>query len=63
MSWAGPYGGSRLEFKSVSVTTTGMWFTVPGSTSTNLLFVPINAAASTSSFGWFIRDGNTDPLL
>jgi len=40
-----------------------MWFTVPGSTSTNLLFVPINAAASTSSFGWFIRDGNTDPLL
>lgn len=42
-SWPSNYLGCRLESNSVNLTATSLWFTVPGSASTNNAFVPLNA--------------------
>jgi hypothetical protein len=51
LAWPSNYAGCRLESNAVSLTATGAWFTVSGSTSTNQVFLPINP----SSWNVFFR--------
>ena len=44
LAWPSNYLGCRLESNSISLTTPGSWFTVSGSTATNLMTLPIDAA-------------------
>jgi hypothetical protein len=50
LSWPTDYLGCRLESNSVSLTATGDWFTVSGSTATNQLALPIHASRANVFF-------------
>jgi hypothetical protein len=50
IAWPSNYLGCRLESNAVSLTATGSWFTVPGSSVTNLMSLPINPVSSNVYF-------------
>ena len=50
LSWPSNYLGCRLESNSVSLTAPGSWFTLAGSTATNLMTLPINATTTNVFF-------------
>lgn len=49
-SWPSNYLGCRLESNSVSLTSTGSWFTVGNSAATNQMSLPINSSAANAFF-------------
>ena len=50
MSWPANYPGCRLESNSISLTAPGSWFTVFGSSTTNFMALPNNAATANAFF-------------
>jgi hypothetical protein len=48
--WPANCIGCRLESNTVSLTATEAWFTVSGSTSTNLMSLPISASGTNVFF-------------
>jgi hypothetical protein len=50
ISWPSNYAGCRLESNAASLTATGLWFTVPGSASSNLMSIPISPSRSNIFF-------------
>lgn len=45
LSWPSDHTGWHAETNAVDITDTNSWFTLPGSTTTNQVFLPINPAA------------------
>lgn len=50
ISWPLDYVGTRLESNSVNIAAPGMWFTVPGSPSTNRMSIPIDLSRTNVFF-------------
>jgi autotransporter-associated beta strand protein len=46
LSWPSDHTGWRVETNAVDITDTNSWFTLPGSTTTNQVFIPINPTSS-----------------
>jgi hypothetical protein len=45
ISWPRDHTGWRLETNAIGIADANSWFTLPGSTTTNQIFLPINSAS------------------